>query len=71
MKHDVEIGSSVVTYIPNFIKTGSSIQRLIGRDTQKHRHPVDHIHIFSFFKIRKGIKKKLKDVYNKQLAEIT
>jgi hypothetical protein len=30
MKYAVEIGSGVMTYIPNFIKTGSGIQKLIG-----------------------------------------
>jgi hypothetical protein len=35
MKYAVEMGSDAMTYIPSFIKIGSGIQRLIGRN---HRH---------------------------------
>jgi hypothetical protein len=35
MKYAVEMGSGAMIYIPNFIKTGSGIQTLIGGgDTQ-------------------------------------
>jgi hypothetical protein len=36
MKYSVEVGSGVMIYeyIPSFIKTGSGIQKLIGRDPQ-------------------------------------
>jgi hypothetical protein len=30
MKYIIEIGSGTMIYIPNFIKTGSGIQKLIG-----------------------------------------
>jgi hypothetical protein len=30
MKYSVEMGSGAMTYIPSFIKTGSTIQKLIG-----------------------------------------
>jgi hypothetical protein len=35
MKYAVEMGSGVMIYIPNFIKTGSGIQKLI-RGIQRH-----------------------------------
>jgi hypothetical protein len=39
MKHAVEMGSGAMIYIPNFIKIGSGIQKLIGGiDTQTHTH---------------------------------
>jgi hypothetical protein len=55
MKYTVEMGSSAVIYIPNFIKTGSAIQKLVGGggDTQRHRQHDDHISLPLFFKIRK------------------
>jgi hypothetical protein len=31
MKYAIEMGSGAVIYIPSFIKTGSGIQKLIGR----------------------------------------
>jgi hypothetical protein len=42
MKHAVEMGSVAVIYIPNFIKIGSGIQKLIG-DTQTRRQDEDRI----------------------------
>jgi hypothetical protein len=33
MKYAVEIGSGAMIYIPSFIKSGSGIQKLIGRDS--------------------------------------
>lgn len=38
MKYGVEMGSGSMTYIPNFMKTGSDIEKLIWGDTQKQRH---------------------------------
>jgi hypothetical protein len=32
----VEMGSGTMIYIPSFIKTGSGIQKLLGRDTYRH-----------------------------------
>jgi hypothetical protein len=36
MKYAVEMGSSVMIYIPSFIKTGSGIQKLIVEGLQRH-----------------------------------
>jgi hypothetical protein len=40
MKYAVEMGSGAMIYIPNFIKIGAGIQKLIGgfTDTQTLRH---------------------------------
>jgi hypothetical protein len=40
MKYAVEMGSGVMTYMPNFIKIGSGIQKLMGRgvDSQTQTH---------------------------------
>jgi hypothetical protein len=43
MKYAVDMGSSVITYIPSFIKIGSSIQRLTREDIQAHRQEGDRI----------------------------
>jgi hypothetical protein len=42
MKYTVEMGSGAMIYIPNFIKTGSGIQKLIGWRVI-HRQHGDHI----------------------------
>jgi hypothetical protein len=34
MKYAVEMGPAAMMYIPSFIKIGSDIQQLIGRDSQ-------------------------------------
>jgi hypothetical protein len=34
MKYAVEMGSGAMIYIPSFIKIGSGIRKLIGRDTR-------------------------------------
>jgi hypothetical protein len=34
MKYAVEMDSGVMIYIPSFIKSGSSTQKLTGEDTQ-------------------------------------
>jgi hypothetical protein len=49
MKYAVEIGSGAMIYIPSFIKIGSAIQKLMGRDTQTHRQNGDRIRLISFF----------------------
>jgi hypothetical protein len=38
MKYADDMGSDIMIYIPNFIKTGSGIHKLIGVDTQTRRH---------------------------------
>jgi hypothetical protein len=38
MEHAVEIGSGAMTYIPGFIKIGSTIQKIIWRDTYTDKH---------------------------------
>jgi hypothetical protein len=63
MKYDVEMGSSVVTYLSSFVKIGSSIQRLIGRDTQTTLRL--HRHIFIFQNKERRLKKLKDGVYNK------
>jgi hypothetical protein len=39
MKYAVEMGSSAMIYIPNFIKNGSGIQKLIRGDSQRSQKP--------------------------------
>jgi hypothetical protein len=34
MKYVVEMGSGATIYIPGFVRTGSGIENLIGRDSQ-------------------------------------
>jgi hypothetical protein len=36
MSYAVEVELGVMVYIPSFIKIGSGIQKLIGRDTDTH-----------------------------------
>jgi hypothetical protein len=36
MEYAVEMGSGAMIYMQSFIKIGSAIQNLIGRDTQTH-----------------------------------
>jgi hypothetical protein len=56
MKYSVEMGSGA--YIPSFIKTGSTIQKLIGGIHSQHG---DRISLLSFFKIRKvGLKEAMR-----------
>jgi hypothetical protein len=43
MKYTTEMGSDAMIYIPSFIKIGSGIQKLLGRDSQTHRQHGDHI----------------------------
>jgi hypothetical protein len=43
MNYAVEMGSVAVTYIPNFMKMGSGIQKLTDGDSQTHRLDGDRI----------------------------
>jgi hypothetical protein len=52
MKYAVEMGSGAKIYIPNFIKTGSCIQKLTAGDSQIHRRPGDLESLLPFFKMR-------------------
>jgi hypothetical protein len=38
MKYVVKMGSDAVIHILNFIKSGSAIQKLVGRNPQVRRH---------------------------------
>jgi hypothetical protein len=49
MKYAVVIGSCTVIYIASFIRIGSDIQKLIGRDSQTHRQHAHCISLPSFF----------------------
>jgi hypothetical protein len=46
--YEVEMVSDVMIYIPNFIKGGSGIQKLIRGDTQTHRQR-DLLSLLSLF----------------------
>jgi hypothetical protein len=47
------MGSGAMIYIPSFIKIGSGIKKLTGRDTNTHRQHGELIRLLSFFfKIR-------------------
>jgi hypothetical protein len=60
MKCAVEIGSDVMTYVPNVIKIASGIQKLIGgypyrhTGTHKHRQQSDPISLLLLFKNKEG-----------------
>jgi hypothetical protein len=41
-------------YIPSFIKSGSGIQKLIGRDTQTHQQDADRMSLLSFFQSKES-----------------
>jgi hypothetical protein len=50
MNYAVEMGSSAMIYIPNFIKIGSGIQKLLrGIYIQTHRQHGDLISLLIFF----------------------
>jgi hypothetical protein len=54
MKYAVEMGSGAMIYMSSFIKTGSGIQKFIGRSTQTHSQHGNLISlVLYFFKIRK------------------
>jgi hypothetical protein len=38
MKYAVKMGSAAIIYILNFMKTGSGIEKLTGRDSQTQTH---------------------------------
>jgi hypothetical protein len=54
MKYAGEMGQGALIYIPGLIKTGSAIQKLIGRDTQTHRQHGDCVSLVSFFKYKES-----------------
>jgi hypothetical protein len=47
MKYAIEMGSGSLIYIPNFIKIGSGIQKLMG-DTRRDRQHDDLISLLLF-----------------------
>jgi hypothetical protein len=49
MIYTVEMESGAVIYVSSFIKSGSGIQKLLGRDAQTHRHQGDIISLLSLF----------------------
>jgi hypothetical protein len=49
MNYAIEMGSGAMIYIPNFIKTGSGIQKFAGGAHRQHR---DLISLLFLFKIR-------------------
>jgi hypothetical protein len=51
----VEMDSGAVIYVPNFIKIGSGVHKLIGGGIHKHTRAQqrDLIRLLYFFKIRK------------------
>jgi hypothetical protein len=46
MMYAVEMGSGAMKYVTSFIKMGSGIQKLIGRDSQTHKR---RISLLSYF----------------------
>jgi hypothetical protein len=48
MKYAVEMGSGAMIYLPNFIKIGPGIQKLIVGDSQTHREHGDLIGLIIF-----------------------
>jgi hypothetical protein len=52
MKHDTEMSSGAMIYIPSLIKTSFGIQKLIGRDTQTARRSHKPTFIFHNKEIR-------------------
>jgi hypothetical protein len=57
MKYAIEMNSDAMMYISSFMKTGSAIQKLVGRDAQTYRQHEERIGPLSFFKMRKeGLK---------------
>jgi hypothetical protein len=52
MKYAVEMGSNAIIYIPDFIKIGSGIQKLLGgihMQTHRQRQQGDLISLILFF----------------------
>jgi hypothetical protein len=49
MKYTVEMGLGAMICIPSFVKIGSGVQKLTGRDSRTHRQHVDLISLLSFF----------------------
>jgi hypothetical protein len=44
MKYAVEMGSSVMIYIPSFVKIGSRNSEVHRRDSRPHRHTEWRLH---------------------------
>jgi hypothetical protein len=63
MKYAIEMGSGAMINIPCFIKIGSVIQKLIGRDTKSHREHGDRISLLLYFQNKES---RLK-IFNKKL----
>jgi hypothetical protein len=63
MKYAVERGSGAMIYIPNFIKTGSGIPKLIGGDSQTHGQQGDLISLSFSFQNKES---RLKRVFRRQ-----
>jgi hypothetical protein len=53
MKYAAEMGSGAMIYIPNFVKIGSGIRKLIEGVSQTHWQHGDRVTLLLFFKIRK------------------
>jgi hypothetical protein len=45
----IEMGSGAMIYIPNFIKSGWGIEKVIGGNKQIHRQQGDLISLLVFF----------------------
>jgi hypothetical protein len=66
MKYAVEIGSGAMMYVPSFIKTGSGIQKLMGRiHIQTHRQHGDLISLLLFSQNR-GNRLKIRNISMKR-----
>jgi hypothetical protein len=50
MNYAVEIGSGTTIYIPSFVKTGSGIQKLMGREIHNQTAWLSHKPIYIFSK---------------------
>jgi hypothetical protein len=59
LKYIVEMGSGTVIYVPSFLKSGSSIQKLMVEDTQQD----GFISLLLFFKNKESRLKMEKEVF--------
>jgi hypothetical protein len=57
MKYTIQMGSGVMIYIPNFMKTGSGIQKFIGGIQRQHGDLISLL--LSFSKYGKYTKKPM------------
>jgi hypothetical protein len=53
VKYAIEMGSGVMTYIPNFVKIGSGIQKLLGGINRQHG---DRISLLQEIRLTVGLK---------------